>query len=115
MPKHHGGVWQKFRLSGLLMSAVFGLVDQASGQSPAWRGGEAFDFRRLVQTPLDYGEPAVVVVEFLAHAQKLTLGKNLVVFDSKGPVPCKLLQAGPGDFCRLAFQTGPRQQRYFIY
>lgn len=43
-------------------------------------------------------------------------GSSLAVHDSRrNAVPWRILQLGPGDFCRLAFQTVPKQHLYKIY
>jgi TolA-binding protein len=66
--------------------------------------GAGLPWRRLVQ--LDGSkQPAVVVAEFYTHGELLPEGRNLVVFEGERRVPWRVLQVGPGDFCRVAFQT----------
>ena len=74
-------------------------------------------FRRVVSLPNNTGSspPPVVVTEFFTHGQLQQDGQNLSVADSKNtPVPWRLLQIGPGDFCRLAFQPTTRESTYEI-
>jgi tetratricopeptide (TPR) repeat protein len=72
-------------------------------------------YQRKVQFPPGSALPAIAVAEFLTHGELNPGGENLAVLDGRGhPVPWKVLQAGPGDFCRLAFQTDPKQHLYKI-
>ena len=60
--------------------------------------------------------PPIVMTEFFTHGELDARGSNLAVYDGRhNPVPWRLLQVGPGDFCRIAFQTVPRQYLYKIY
>ena len=55
-------------------------------------------------------------VEFLHHGEIHANGDNvLVAARNNEVVPLRILQVGPGDFCRLAFQTIPRQSEYEIF
>lgn len=59
---------------------------------------------------------AVVVTEFFHHGEIDPKGaKLLVVAANNEAVPTRILQLGPGDYCRLAFQTIPRQTRYDVF
>jgi tetratricopeptide (TPR) repeat protein len=79
------------------------------------RGGTELNAKRSVDIPP--GESyAVVVTEFMHHGEINPQGSNLVVSaGSRGLVPSRVLQLGPGDYCRLAFQTIKGQQRYEIF
>ncbi|MDR3199500.1 MAG: PKD domain-containing protein [Planctomycetaceae bacterium] len=69
----------------------------------------------------------VVVTQFLHQGLINLAAKNidprtenagktvLVTTRSKKPVPFKILQLGPGDFCRLAIQTEEKTNSYNIY
>jgi hypothetical protein len=58
----------------------------------------------------------VVVTEFFHHREINPQGTNLVVSTGSGQiVPSRVLQLGPGDFCRLAFQTARGQKSYEIF
>lgn len=72
-------------------------------------------YQRKVQLPQGSTPPVIVVTEFLTGGELDPDGRNLAVQDGKGqPVPWTVLQAGPGDVCRLAFQTVPKQHAYKI-
>jgi tetratricopeptide (TPR) repeat protein len=73
-------------------------------------------YQRRVQLPQGTALPAIVMTEFLTHGELAAMGANLAVYDSRrNPVPWRVLQYGPGDYCRLAFQTVPRQHIYKVY
>ncbi|MDR2441581.1 MAG: outer membrane protein assembly factor BamD [Planctomycetaceae bacterium] len=69
----------------------------------------------------------VIVTQFLHQGLINLVSKNidsrvenagktvLVTTRSKKPVPFKILQLGPGDFCRLAIQTEEKTSSYNIY
>ena len=58
---------------------------------------------------------SVVVTEFLHHGEINADGSNLLVAArGQKSAPVRILQLGPGDFCRLAFQTLEREDRYEI-
>ncbi len=62
------------------------------------------------------GKPyTVVVTEFFHHGEIRPDGRNVaVVAQNKELVPMRVLQVGPGDFCRLAFQTVAGQSAYEV-
>ncbi|MFH1266988.1 MAG: PKD domain-containing protein [Planctomycetota bacterium] len=71
---------------------------------------------RTVNVPKDQ-KYSVVVVQFFHHGQISPDGKNVVVSTSaRGQklVPARVLQLGPGDYCRLAFQTVRGQFSYEV-
>jgi tetratricopeptide (TPR) repeat protein len=78
------------------------------------RGGTEFNAARSVTVPA--GKPyAVVVTEFFHHGEIRPDGRNvMVVAQNKELVPMRVLQTGPGDFCRLAFQPVAGQLAYEI-
>ncbi|MGA2062101.1 MAG: hypothetical protein ABSG67_16575, partial [Thermoguttaceae bacterium] len=55
-----------------------------------------------------------VVTEFFHHGEIKPDGRNVIVAAKDQLVPCKVLQLGPGNFCRLAFQTVKGQMEYDI-
>ncbi len=79
------------------------------------RGGVEFHAMRTVEIPRDE-DYSVVVVQFFHHGEISADGRNVVVstLDRK-LVPARVLQLGPGDYCRLAFQTVPRQKSYEVF
>jgi len=86
----------------------------AAGQSFR-RAGTEFHAKRSIELApsADY---AVVVTEFLHHGQINAQGTNvLVIGRGQEPVPTDVLQLGPGDFCRLRFQTTPGQRTYEVF
>jgi tetratricopeptide (TPR) repeat protein len=80
-----------------------------------FRGGSEFNAVRQVAVP--GGKPySIVVVEFLHHGEIRGDGRNVIVAaQNKQLVPLRILQLGPGDFCRLAFQTVKGQSDYGIF
>jgi len=59
--------------------------------------------------------PEVVVTEFFTHGELDEKARGLAVFDGRGnPVPWRVLQAGPGDICRVAFQTVSKERLYKV-
>ncbi len=77
-------------------------------------GGTEFNAARSVTVPA--GKPyTIVVTEFYHHGEIRPDGRNVVVVaQNKELVPLRVLQVGPGDFCRLAFQTIAGQSAYEI-
>jgi TolA-binding protein len=78
-------------------------------------GGGSFTHQRAVQIPASAGHPAVVVTEFFTQGKLQADGGNLAVYDNAHPVPRRVLQVGPGDFCRVAFQTVRGQKSYTVF
>ena len=78
------------------------------------RGGVEFNAMRPVQVPAGT-PPTVVVTEFFHHGEVSDDGRNVVV-SARGDklVPVRVLQVGPGDFCRIAFQPSAGQNDYEI-
>ena len=78
-------------------------------------GGTEFNAVRPVDVPAERTY-TIVVVEFLHHGEIRADGRNVVVAaQNKELVPFRILQLGPGDFCRLAFQTIKGQSEYEIF
>ncbi len=79
------------------------------------RGGTELNAVRSVIVPA--GKPyTIVVTEFFHHGEIRPDGRNVVVVaQNKELVPMRVLQLGPGDFCRLAFQTVAGQSAYEIF
>jgi PKD repeat protein len=76
--------------------------------------GTEFNAQRPVRIPPDR-RYSVVVVEFYHHGEIRAGGANVLVATERlRPVPTRVLQLGPGDFCRLAFQTDPSESSYLI-
>jgi TolA-binding protein len=94
----------------LALAALPGLL---RGQE-FWGGG-TFTHQRLVQLPASAGHPTVVVTEFFTQGKLLPDGSNLAVYETNHRVPWRVLQVGPGDFCRVAFQTVRGQKGYTVF
>jgi tetratricopeptide (TPR) repeat protein len=70
---------------------------------------------RSVKVPTGKGS-TVVVTEFFHHGQITPDGRNVMVVDQRrSPVATRVLQVGPGDWCRVAFETESSQETYEIY
>ncbi|MCS7305920.1 MAG: PKD domain-containing protein [Thermoguttaceae bacterium] len=78
-------------------------------------GTEFQSVRTVVLTPAEVRP--IIVVEFYHHGQINAEGTNVLVFcrGTNKPVPTRILQLGPGDFCRLAFETVSGQTTYEIF
>lgn len=68
------------------------------------RAGQDFPFLRPVEIASGAGG-SLAVVEFYHHGQIDAQGKNVIVAAGNDLLPTRILQLGPGDFCRLAFQV----------
>ncbi len=79
------------------------------------RAGVEFAAVRPITVPAGKGY-SVVVTQFFHHGLINSEGTNVLVF-GKGqkPVPTRVLQLGPGDYCRLAFEVQPGQASYEIF
>jgi len=78
-------------------------------------GGTEFNAVRQVTVPAK-APYTVVVVEFLHHGEIRADGRNVAVAArNKELAPFRVLQIGPGDFCRLAFQTLKGHSEYEIF
>ncbi|MDZ7619081.1 MAG: PA14 domain-containing protein, partial [Patescibacteria group bacterium] len=88
-------------------------IPAASAQS--FRHGEVtFNAVRPVSVEEGKGH-TVVVTEFFHHGEINPAGSNvLVTAGNNQAVASRVLQLGPGDYCRLAFQTLERQTRYEV-
>ncbi len=76
--------------------------------------GTEFNAQRSIQVPADR-KFSVVVVEFYHHGEIRPDGTNVLVATSRlRPVPTRLLQLGPGDFCRVAFETQAGESQYVV-
>ncbi|MGC1722741.1 MAG: hypothetical protein WA746_27495 [Isosphaeraceae bacterium] len=100
------------------LAALAFLVAGPGGNLPAQQAGEPVQetaetgngliYQRKVQLPQGPALPAIVMTEFFTNGELSASGSSIVVHDSRrNAVPWRILQLGPGDFCRLAFQTVP--------
>jgi len=100
-----------------LSSAWRDLPAQEASKSAQDTGGDenGLTYQRRVQVPQAAAVPEVVVTEFFTHGELDEKARGLAVFDGRlNPVPWRVLQVGPGDFCRVAFQTVPKERLYKI-
>ncbi|MCX7671699.1 MAG: PA14 domain-containing protein, partial [Anaerolineae bacterium] len=98
-----------------LLPAVFAVCPASEAQTFRRLGTE---FAAMRGVAIGTGKrPAIVVVQFFHHGQLRDDGRNLAVFAKSGgrPAPSRVLQVGPGDFCRVAFQTLEGQTAYEIF
>ena len=95
---------------GVLLAGPPGLQAQSFR-----RAGTEFNALRTVTIPTGDIKP-VMVTQFFHHGQIAPDCRNVLVMTrNQKVVPSRVLQLGPGDFCRLAFQTLPGQTVYEIY
>lgn len=98
---------------GLLLAAMGFWPSSVSAQK--WHD-EGYSYRRVVQVnaaPSSF--PEIVVCQFFSHGAVNAEKPQVAVYGRRDPVPCEVLQAGPGDFCRIALQTASGETRYAIY
>ena len=91
-------------------------VELAAVVREAFRGaGAEFNAMRPVTVPLGKA-CSVIVTQFFHHGEIAADGRNLLVCTkNQKPVPARVLQLGPGDYCRLCFEVVPGQSGYEIY
>jgi len=78
------------------------------------RGGNEFNAIREVAAPAGKSY-SILVTEFFHHGEISADGRNVAVMARNSQyAPHRLLQLGPGDYCRLAIQTIPGQSVYEI-
>ena len=100
-------------LSGVLLLAS---SSQSLFAQDFWGPGASCHCLRKVKVPLAPAQPRIVVTEFFTQGELLPDAHNLAVYDNQdNAVPVRVLQFGPGDFCRIAFQAVPKQSNYKIY
>jgi TolA-binding protein len=79
------------------------------------RGGTELNAMRAVSVPAAKAY-SIAVTEFFHHGEIAADGRNVVVATRREQlVPMRILQLGPGDFCRLAFQTVSGQDEYEVF
>lgn len=106
----------RFR-STLLAAAMLVLAGQGDPVAAQAFRRAGVEFNAMRPVNLAPGKSyAVIVTEFYHHGQIAPDGRNVVVaLKNQNLVPSRVLQLGPGDFCRLAFQTVPGQTSYEIF
>ncbi len=98
----------------VFIAVLFSLLRANIGRAQSFhRGGTEFNAMRVVELGTGKSFNAVVT-EFYHHGEIAPDGRNVIVAAKDQLVPCRLLQLGPGDFCRLAFQTIKGQLEYDI-
>jgi TolA-binding protein len=106
---------RRTRLFVALAAVAFALATGPASAQSFRRAGTEFNAVRQVNVPA--GKPyTIIVCEFLDHGEIHADGGNVVVAARNGELaPLRILQVGPGDFCRLAFQTikGPLEYEIF--
>ncbi len=104
----------KYRFSCLFLTLA-ALTATASAQNFRHMGVE-FEARREVRLAAD-ARPEVAVVEFYHHGLINKDGTNVAVIESRGgkPVPARVLQLGPGDFSRIAFEPAENRAEYELF
>lgn len=79
------------------------------------REGVEFNAMRPVELPTGV-PPTIVVTEFFHHGELADDARNLIVVSRNDRiVPVRILQLGPGDLCRIAFQPIAGQTDYEIF
>lgn len=105
-----------FLLPAILAMLALTVSDPASVPGQTYRRfGTEFNALRTVTVPAGK-QYAVIVTQFFHHGELHEDCRNLAVFPKGAtkPVPTRVLQNGPGDFCRVAFQTVEGQSQYEV-
>ena len=113
-------VKQSHTSCGLLSRLAAALLVAACWLSPAAgqnfrRAGAEFNALRVVSVPPGKNF-AVIVTQFFHHGEIREDGRNVAVLPKNlaKPVPTRVLQVGPGDYCRVAFQVVEGQHLYDV-
>jgi TolA-binding protein len=77
------------------------------------RGGGEYNAIRTIELGVGKSFNAAVT-EFYHHGEIAADGRNVAVAAKNQLVPCRVMQLGPGDYCRLAFQTVKGQLQYDV-
>ena len=98
----------------VFIAIIFGFfVPNAALRQSFRRGGTEFNALRVVVFGSDKSYSAMVT-EFYHHGQMNPEGSNVAVAVRKSIGSFKILQLGPGDFCRLAFQPIHGESQYDV-
>ncbi len=93
---------------------VVALVGSQAAAQNFRRAGTEFHALRPVSIPAGKSF-AVLVTQFFHHGQINDQGSNVVAVARNGQLaPLRVLQLGPGDYCRVAVQTLPGQTHYEV-
>ena len=104
-----------FRVFFLGAAASLWAAAPARAEQSFRRAGVDFNAVRSLEIPAEKSY-AVVVTMFFHHGEIRADGKNVVVSArNRALVPMRVLQLGPGDVCRLAFQPIQGQKEYDIF
>jgi tetratricopeptide (TPR) repeat protein len=104
-------------LAQLMLGAAVSLSIAADAPAQtAWHEGRRWKARRIVDVqPPPASDSEVCVVTFFCHGEITKAQPGILVLSGSTPVPFRVIQQGPGDFIRLAFQPLKRKTRYQIY
>jgi len=104
-------LWERAGVRAVGILILLLCTSPASAQSFRVAGTE-FEAMRKIEIPSG-SLPPVVVTEFYHHGLLSPDGKNLVVVTKNRKLAAtRILQQGPGDFCRVAFETVAGQTSY---
>ena len=93
---------------------MFISVSTLVAQRQTWQD-EAFEYRCRAILSSDANNVAVVVCEFYSHGAIGPETPAVAVYQLGKQTPSRILQTGPGDLCRIAFQTLKGRGDYQIY
>ena len=121
-PTAHGVKWRSStRLPGRFWLAAVAILAAAA---PAWADtapwlSSEWTVRRVVDVKMD--EPRqpggeATAIAFYTSGQARPDGRDVrVAVGGRQLVNCRVLQIGPGDFMRVAFEVIPTEKRYYVY
>ena len=104
------------RLAAVLLAAGACLAagEPACGQRLKWHDA-GFAFRRTMDLPPASESLEIVVCDFFTQGSLTAAAPSVEVYASRRRVAFAVLQIGPGDLCRVAFQPLAGESRYAIY
>lgn len=106
------GCAMRFLTALALVLPLAAAVSPAHAQSFR-RGAQEFNAVRTISIPP--GKFTIGVFDFMHHGEVNSTGSNVVVYNRGGQaVPMRVLQIGPGDLCRVAFQLTPGVGSYDV-
>lgn len=104
--------WKRLATVAAILAGVISATEMEAQSFR--RGGTEFNALRPVVLPGD-SRFAVMVVQFFHHGQIAPDGRNVFVTTRDDKlVPSRVMQLGPGDYCRLAFQPTGGQRAYEV-
>ncbi|MFW6171366.1 MAG: hypothetical protein ACODAD_12815, partial [Planctomycetota bacterium] len=103
------------KLQTVVISILSLATPVAEAQRHTWQD-ELLPYRRHVAVePRGDSMPPIVTTRFFAHGAVDADHAAVAVYARREQVPSRVLQVGPGDLLRVAFETRKNERRYHVY